>query len=301
MLEAKNRKHSGEMAEVKQIPREQSQARERKSGASKQAHLRPFPYVGKICFAAIWNGRRKWQAVLAVLLAALAAVLFGITLLYRTADPAQSLGSFLQQNSELYPRFELNFAYSETCDSPEEAAALLDESGAEYMLYNGSYFFGMTRETVEHFGFTAVTELLPLDDNCFYLDAEEGEKLFAESSYTGYWYDPTLLDDYMQPSYWETHALESFTVQDCVVIDGVEVPLESCGNPAPRTELSPADIATLSRGVIFLLRGMLVIHLMPVINTFLKDNGSEKTHAIFQKQSSSPQRSDVPLSRRYQL
>ena len=225
------RMRSGEIAEVKQIQQErQTQMQIPRGGAGERKdHLRPFPYVGKICFAAIWNGRRKWQAVLAVLLAALAAVLFGITLLYRTADPAQSLGSFLQQNSELYPRFELNFAYSETCDSPEEAAALLDESGAEYMLYNGSYFFGMTRETVEHFGFTAVTELLPLDDNCFYLDAEEGEKLFAESSYNGYWYDPTLLDDYMQPSYWETHALESFTVQDCVVIDGVEVPLESCG------------------------------------------------------------------------
>ena len=208
------RMRSGEIAEVNRIPQErQTQMQIPKGGG----------------FAAIWNGRRKWQAVLAVLLAALAAVLFGITLLFRTADPAQSLGSFLQQNSELYPRFELNFAYSETCDSPEEAAALLDESGAEYMLYNGSYFFGMTRETVEHFGFTAVTELLPLDDNCFYLDAEEGEKLFAESSYTGYWYDPALLEDYMQPSYWEDHALESFTVQDCVVIDGVEVPLESCG------------------------------------------------------------------------
>lgn len=225
------RMRSGEIAEVKQIQQgQQTQKQTPKGGAGERKdHLRPFPFVGKICFAAIWNGRRKWQAVLAVLLAALAAVLFGITLLFRTADPAQSLGSFLQQNSELYPRFELNFAYSETCNSPEEAAALLEESGAEYMLYNGSYFFGMTRETVEHFGFTAVTELLPLDDNCFYLDAEEGENLFAQNAYKGYWYDPALLDDYMQPSYWEDHELESFTVQDCVVIDGIEVPLESCG------------------------------------------------------------------------
>lgn len=223
------RMRSGEIAEVKQIPQErQTQMQIPKGGAGERKdHLRPFPYVGKICFAAIWNGRRKWQAVPAVLLAALAAVLFGITLLFRTADPAQSLGSFLQQNSELYPRFELNFAYSQNISDLQSTQEVLDGYGAEYLLYNEDYYAGMTADKMEKYRFSAVTELAPLTRDSFYIDLDNWNYT-PRTSRDYYFFDPNNVDRYMQQNEW-LNILESVEVYDCVILDGEEVRIDRCG------------------------------------------------------------------------
>lgn len=222
------RMRSGEIAEIKQILREQRQAREPEGDAGrKQAHLRPFPYVGKICFTAIWDGRRKWQSVLAVLLAALAAVLFGMMLLYRTADPAESLGSFLQQNSELYPRFEIDFTDAQNVTNLQDAVSVLDENGAEYMLYNADYYANMTQEKMEKYGFTSVTKLAPLTKDSFYIDLDNWNYT-TRSSCEFYFYDPDDLDLYMQANIW-IQTLETVELYDCVIIDGEELPIDRCG------------------------------------------------------------------------